>query len=79
MEVEIGIVQKHMPAVIKRYRALAGLAQVQLAGSMDMSKGFISALTGGPSVPNLNVLVVVIPTDEEPEIAESTVKVVDKK
>lgn len=46
-----------MPAVIKRYRALAVLSQQGLADSVGVSKGFISALEGGRSVPNLDMLV----------------------
>ena len=46
-----------MPAIIKRYRNQAGLSQQQLADSVGVSKGFISALEGGRSVPNLDMLV----------------------
>ena len=58
MENEDRIAKKHMPGIIRRYRALAGLSQQQLADSMGVSKGFISALEGGRSVPNLDMLVV---------------------
>ena len=58
MENEERIAKKNMPGIIKRYRALAGLSQQQLADSMGVSKGFISALEGGRSVPNLDMLVV---------------------
>lgn len=58
MENDERIAKRHMPAVIKRYRALAGFSQQQLADSMGVSKGFISALEGGRSVPNLDMLVV---------------------
>ena len=58
MENEERIAKKHMPDIIRRYRALAGLSQRQLADSMGVSKGFISALEGGRSVPNLDMLVV---------------------
>lgn len=58
MENEERIAKKHMPGIIRRYRALAGLSQQQLADSMGVSKGFISALEGGRSVPNLDMLVV---------------------
>ena len=46
-----------MPTVIKRYRNQAGLSQQQLADSIGVSKGFISALEAGRSVPNLDMLV----------------------
>lgn len=58
MENEERIAKLHMPGIIRRYRALAGLSQQQLADSMGVSKGFISALEGGRSVPNLDMLVV---------------------
>lgn len=57
METDERIAKRHMPGVIKRYRALAGLSQQQLADSVGVSKGFISALEGGRSVPNLDMLV----------------------
>ena len=57
MESDERIAKRHMPGVIKRYRALAGLSQQQLADSVGVSKGFISALEGGRSVPNLDMLV----------------------
>ena len=46
-----------MPGIIRHYRHLAGLSQRQLAESVGVSKGFISALEGGRSVPNLDMLV----------------------
>lgn len=46
-----------MPDVLKRHRNTAGLSQQQLADSVGVSKGFISALEGGRSVPNLDMLV----------------------
>ena len=46
-----------MPTIIKRYRNQSGLSQQQLADSVGVSKGFISALEGGRSVPNLDMLV----------------------
>lgn len=58
MENEERIAKKHMPGIIRRYRALSGLSQQQLADSMGVSKGIISALEGGRSVPNLDMLVV---------------------
>lgn len=57
METDERIAKRHMPGVVKRYRALAGLSQQQLADSVGVSKGFISALEGGRSVPNLDMLV----------------------
>lgn len=57
METDERIAKRHMPTVLKRYRALAGLSQQQLADSIGVSKGFISALEGGRSVPNLDMLV----------------------
>ena len=46
-----------MPNVLKRHREAAGLSQRQLADSVGVSKGFNSALEGGRSVPNLDMLV----------------------
>ena len=46
-----------MPTVIRHYRNQAGLSQQQLADSVGVSKGFISALEGGRSVPSLDMLV----------------------
>lgn len=46
-----------MPEVLRRYRDKAGLSQQDLADSIGVSKGFISALEGGRSVPNLDRLV----------------------
>ena len=45
-----------MPRIIRRYRDASGLSQQQLADCLDVSKGFISALEGGRSVPNLDRL-----------------------
>lgn len=47
----------HMPMIIRRYRDAAGLSQQELADYTDVSKGFISALEGGRSIPNLNMLI----------------------
>ena len=49
--------RRFMPGVLKRHRNEAGLSQQQLADSLGVSKGFISALEGGRSVPNLDMLV----------------------
>lgn len=51
------ISRRFMPNVLKRHREAAGLSQRQLADSVGVSKGFISALEGGRSVPNLDMLV----------------------
>ena len=51
------IAHRFMPDVLKRHRNAAGLSQQQLADSVGVSKGFISALEGGRSVPNLDMLV----------------------
>lgn len=51
------IARRFMPNVLKRHREAAGLSQRQLADSVGVSKGFISALEGGRSVPNLDMLV----------------------
>lgn len=57
MEHEEKIARRFIPAIIKHYRTLAGLSQQQLADSVGVSKGFISAIEGGRSVPNLDMLV----------------------
>lgn len=57
MENEEKIARRFMPIIIKRYRSQAGLSQQQLADSAGVSKGFISALEGGRSVPSLDMLV----------------------
>ncbi len=57
MENEERIARRFMPTVIRRYRDQAGLSQQQLADSVGVSKGFISALEAGRSVPNLDMLV----------------------
>ena len=45
-----------MPTILRRYRDLAGLSQQELADSIGVSKGFISALEGGRSVPSIDRL-----------------------
>jgi transcriptional regulator with XRE-family HTH domain len=57
MEDSTKIARNFMPLVIRRYRRQAGLSQQQLADSVGVSKGFISALEGGRSVPNLDMVV----------------------
>jgi Predicted transcriptional regulators len=56
MEKDEKVVHLFMPAVLRRYRDLAGLSQQELADSMGVSKGFISALEGGRSTPSLDRL-----------------------
>ena len=51
-------ITKHvMPMILRRYRDAAGLPQQQLADYAEVSKGFISALEGGRSVPNVDMLI----------------------
>jgi transcriptional regulator with XRE-family HTH domain len=57
MDNEDKIAHRFMPIIIKHYRQLSCLSQQQLADSVGVSKGFISALEGGRSVPNLDMLV----------------------
>lgn len=57
MDDEEKITRRFMPEVLRRYRVKAGLSQQDLADSIGVSKGFISALEGGRSVPNLDRLV----------------------
>ncbi len=56
MEDDEKITRRFMPDVLRRYRDNAGLSQQELADSIGVSKGFISALEGGRSVPNLDRL-----------------------
>jgi len=57
MENDEKIARLFMPGILKRYRSLAGMSQQALADSVGVSKGFVSALEGGRSVPNLDMLV----------------------
>ena len=57
MENEEKIARRFMPEILKRYRRLAGISQQALADSVGVSKGFVSALEAGRSVPNLDMLV----------------------
>lgn len=57
MENEDKITCLYMPAVLRRYRDEAGFSQRDLAERIGVSKGFISALEGGRSVPSLDRLV----------------------
>lgn len=53
-----GKIAKHvMPMILRRYRDAAGLPQQQLADYGEASKAFISALEGGHSVPNVDMLI----------------------
>lgn len=51
------IARQAIPMILRRYRDAAGLSQQQLADFADVSKGFISALEGGRSVPNVDMLI----------------------
>lgn len=81
MENEEKIARKHMPGVIRHYRAKAGLSQQQLADSVGVSKGFVSALEGGRSVPNLDMLVLLAEAlgVRPGELVDAMVSEVDKK
>ena len=57
MEEDEKITRRFLPDIIRRYRHHAGLSQQQLADSVGVSKGFISALEGGRSAPSVDVLV----------------------
>ncbi len=53
-----GKIAKHViPMILRRYRDAAGLSQQQLADYGEVNKGFISALEGGHSVPNVDMLI----------------------
>ncbi len=54
MEKDEKLVYRFMPIIIRRFRDASGLSQQQLADSLGVSKGFVSALEGGRSVPNLD-------------------------
>ena len=51
------ITRRFLPDILRRYRYQAGLSQQQLADSVGVSKGFISALEGGRSAPSVDMLV----------------------
>jgi len=57
MEDKEKIARRFMPGIIRHYRDRANLSQQQLADSVGVSKGFISAIEGGRSVPNIDMLV----------------------
>ena len=58
MKNELTKITKHvMPMILRRYRDAAGLPQQQLADYAEVSKGSISALEGGRSVPNVDMLI----------------------
>ncbi len=54
MEKEEKCTHLFLPRVLRRYRDKVGLSQQELADSLGVSKGFISALEGGRSVPSLD-------------------------
>ena len=54
---EDNLAKLFMPAVLRRYRATAGLSQQQLADSVGIAKSYISSLELGYRAPNLNLLV----------------------
>ena len=56
MEKDEKITHRYMPTILRRYRDLAGLSQQELADSIGVSKGFISALEGGRSVLSIDRL-----------------------
>ena len=56
MEKDEKITHRYMPTILRRYRDLAELSQQELADSIGVSKGFISALEGGRSVPSFDRL-----------------------
>ncbi len=53
------IARRYMPRIIRRYRDAAGMSQQQLADSIGVSKGFVSALEGGRRAPNIDTLVMI--------------------
>lgn len=57
MEEDEKITRRFLPDIIRRCRHQAGLSQQQLADSVGVSKGFISALEGGRSAPSVDMLV----------------------
>ena len=59
MDASERVTSRYFPRILRRYRDEAGLSQQQLADSIGVSKGFISALEGGRSVPNLDRLLLI--------------------
>ena len=57
MEKDEKIVYRFMPIIIRRFRDASGFSQQEFADRLGVSKGFISALEGGRSVPNLDRLI----------------------
>ena len=51
------ITRRYMPDIIRRYRDAAGFSQQKLADYLGVSKGFISGLEGGRSIPNIDMLI----------------------
>lgn len=54
---EDNLAKTFMPAVLKRFRNIAGLSQQELADRVGIGKSYISALELGYRAPNLNLLV----------------------
>lgn len=54
MDKEEKVVIRYLPVILRKYRDAAGLSQQELADRIGVSKGFISALEGGRSVPSLD-------------------------
>lgn len=53
------VTPKYMKYVLRRYRDLVGMSQQQLADSIGVSKGFISALEGGRRAPSIDLLLLI--------------------
>ena len=56
MDKEEKLAIRYLPIILRKYRDKAGLSQQELADFIGVSKGFISALEGGRSVPSLDRL-----------------------